>query len=75
MGSHYGVRTRKKETAVKKQQKGKHECPRCHKKKLKNKSYAKWVCGSCGTEIAGGAYQPETEVGAAARKALSTLSG
>ena len=49
-------------------QKAKHPCPQCGKTAVKRKGYAVWECRSCGTKFAGGAYQPQTDVGAMAER-------
>ncbi|MFH1106288.1 MAG: 50S ribosomal protein L37ae [Candidatus Micrarchaeota archaeon] len=72
MGSHYGVKIRKLEGAVLRQQHARYTCPVCAKPAVKRSGYAKWECRSCGAVIAGGAYSLETGVGVAARKALSS---
>ena len=60
----FGASTRKLADSADKSKKGWHECPQCGKKKLVHgKSYSIWKCRSCGAEIAGGAYAPQTEVG------------
>ncbi len=51
--------------------KSKYECPKCGKIALKRVSFAIWVCKSCGAKIAGGAYQPNTDVGLNALRILS----
>ncbi len=73
MGSHYGVKTRKRETEVLRQQKTLYSCPQCGKKKVRRRGFALWECRSCGAQIAGGAYSLETSVGVSARKTLSSL--
>lgn len=72
MGSHYGVRTRKQEAAILKSTRAKHECPNCGKKSVKRVSSSLWECRGCGARFAGGAYAPQTEVGASARKIIQT---
>ncbi|MFH1199665.1 MAG: 50S ribosomal protein L37ae [Candidatus Micrarchaeota archaeon] len=72
MGSHYGVKIRKREDAVLKMQHARYACPVCAKEAVRRDGYARWGCRSCGAIIAGGAYQLETGIGAAARKALSS---
>ncbi len=74
MGSRYGAKTRKKELDVMRRQRALYECPKCGKKRVKRKGCAKWVCRACGAEFAGGAYSPETTVGSAAKKILSTIA-
>ncbi len=71
MGSRYGVKIRKRITAVKSVQKQKHACPQCGKKNVKREGYARWTCKNCGAVFAGGAYSPETMIGASAKKALA----
>ena len=46
-------------------------CPQCGRKALKRKGYAKWVCSKCGAVIAGGAYYPQTDVGAVVERIIS----
>ncbi len=72
MGSRYGVKIRKRVSQVVTLQREKHACPSCGKKNVKRLGYAKWECKSCGSVFAGGAYLPETMVGASARKAISS---
>ncbi len=71
MGSRYGVRIRKLESKVLERQRSAYECPVCGKQKVKRKHFAVWACNSCGTVIAGGAYELSTDVGRSARKFLS----
>jgi large subunit ribosomal protein L37Ae len=73
MGSRYGVKIRKRENEVLVQQRKLYTCPTCGKKKVQRDGYAKWVCRSCKTVIAGGAYSLETSVGVSSRKTLSSL--
>jgi large subunit ribosomal protein L37Ae len=75
MGSHYGVKIRKRENEVLKQQHQLYKCPQCGKKKVQRESYSLWKCRSCGTKIAGGAYSLETSVGVSARKTLASIKG
>lgn len=70
MGSHYGVKIRKREEAVLRQKRAKHACPKCGKTKVKRKGTALWECGSCGALFAGGAYSPQTDLGKAASKSI-----
>ncbi|MFH0971488.1 MAG: 50S ribosomal protein L37ae [Candidatus Micrarchaeota archaeon] len=73
MGSHYGVKTRKREREVIEHQNKLYLCSQCGKHKVMRKGYALWRCTSCGSQFAGGAYSLETPVGVTARKALSSL--
>jgi large subunit ribosomal protein L37Ae len=70
----YGVKTRKRREAALAQQKATYECPRCGKLAVRRTGYARWACRACGLVFAGGAYAPETAVGAAARKALESVA-
>jgi len=72
MGSRYGVKIRKKEEAVLKQQRARYACPACQKESVKRQGNALWLCKSCGAKFAGGAYAPETAGGVVARKFLAT---
>ena len=56
----YGTKTRMKVAAVESASRAKHQCPSCMKKSLKRSSKGIWVCRSCKTKIAGGAYSPES---------------
>lgn len=69
----YGVRTRNKVKAIKEQTTARHACPECGKTSVKRKSTGIWVCRSCGAEFAGAAFSPQSEVGAAARKAVDSV--
>ncbi len=71
MGSRYGVRTRAREAVILKEVRANHACPQCGKKKVKRMATALWKCASCGAKFAGGSYSPTTQIGAAAKKALS----
>jgi large subunit ribosomal protein L37Ae len=73
MGSRYGVKIRKLVKAARAQQTSKYECPKCGKKKVKHTGFAVWECRSCGCTFAGGAYTPETNIGATARKAIAGI--
>ncbi len=73
MVSRYGVKLRKKYKEVKRKQSLKYACPKCGKKKVKRKGFARWECRACGALFAGGAYEPETSVGAAAKKLISSF--
>ncbi|MEM0475402.1 MAG: hypothetical protein QW343_01270 [Candidatus Norongarragalinales archaeon] len=73
MGSRYGKKIRERARAVAAAKCGKHACPKCGKPKLKREGYAKWCCRSCGSVFAGGAFEPETTVGASARKTVEAL--
>ncbi len=71
--SRYGRKQRKKINNVLKNTRGKHVCPKCGKKSLKRVSFAVFICKSCGAVVAGGAYEPTTDVGRAAARMISAL--
>ncbi len=73
MGSRYGKKIRERVKAVAAGRRAKHACPKCGKDKLKREGFAKWRCNSCGAVFAGGAYEPETTVGATVRKTVEAL--
>ena len=57
-GVRYGKRVRQKVSDIEKHQKKKHECPYCHKLKVKRVSVGIWQCKKCNTKFAGRAYIP-----------------
>lgn len=70
MGSRYGVKIRKKHAEMKSRASAVYACVKCGKHGVRKKGYALWQCRSCGARFAGGAYSPETMVGAYARRIL-----
>ncbi len=73
MGSRYGVKTRKRHREVREKSSAMYESPIIHKETVYRIGTSKWTCSSTGYTFAGGAYQPETDVGATARKTVETL--
>lgn len=73
MPSHYGVKIRKRENAILKQQRTHYACPSCGKPRIRRQGFALWLCQACGAKIAGGAYSLETPVGITAKKTLTSL--
>ncbi|MGQ4891905.1 MAG: 50S ribosomal protein L37Ae [Candidatus Njordarchaeia archaeon] len=69
-GARYGSGVRKKVLRVEKKKKNVYVCPVCKKRALKWKAVGIWVCSSCGTKVAGGAWEPITEVG---KKVIMTM--
>jgi len=63
-GSRYGTPLKQEVRDIERTQKTAQICPQCGRKALKRKGYAKWACSKCGALIAGGAYYPQTDVGA-----------
>ena len=66
----YGVKSRTRIRNVELQQKLKHVCPSCGKKKVKRTDTSIWQCKKCGAKFAGGAYIPTTESGEHVEKIL-----
>ena len=69
----YGLKIRRAYNEIKKASSKLYECPRCEKKKLKRKSFAIFVCRSCKTIVAGGAYKPYTDAGEIVRRMINEL--
>lgn len=57
-GARYGKSIRQKVSDIEKRAKGKYECPKCHKIKVKRLSAGIWCCKSCDTKFGGKAYSP-----------------
>lgn len=70
MGSRYGVKHRKKFNEIRRKTTSAFVCAKCGKASVKHAGFALWNCRSCGATFAGGAYSPETMVGASARRVL-----
>jgi len=70
-GARYGVKIRKRVKKIELEQKKKHECPYCGKKTVKRKATGLYFCKKCKTEFTGGAYVPETMVGATIKRMVS----
>lgn len=67
-GSRYGFSIKKKLREIEVIQRRRHRCPQCGKKAVKRESNAIWKCRSCGAVFTGGAYYPETELGAMVKR-------
>jgi large subunit ribosomal protein L37Ae len=63
-GPRYGTPLKEVVRDIEAIQKKAQTCPRCGKKSLKRKGNARWVCKKCGAVMAGGAYYPQTDIGA-----------
>jgi len=70
-GARYGTPLKQEVNEIEKIQKTAQICPQCGKKSLKRKGYAKWVCKKCGAVVAGGAYYPQTDVGAIVERIIN----
>lgn len=62
-GPRYGVKIRRRVSALETRQKKKHQCPECHYQAVKRVSTGIWNCKHCGHTFSGGAYLPTTAVG------------
>lgn len=49
----------------------KYECPHCHKLKVARKGNSLWVCKSCKSKYAGGAYSFTTEAGEISNRSIN----
>lgn len=63
-GPRYGTPLKEVVRDIEAVQKKAQTCPKCGKKALKRKGNARWACRKCGAVIAGGAYYPQTDIGA-----------
>jgi len=70
-GSRYGTPLKQEVRDIEKIQKTAQLCPQCGRKSLKRKGYARWVCSKCGAVMAGGAYYPQTDVGAVVERIIN----
>jgi len=62
-GARYGAGVRKRVLAVEERKKKKYVCPKCNKKALRWRAVGIWECESCGLQMAGGAWDPISNVG------------
>ncbi len=73
MVSRYGVKIRKREAKILEKMRARHACPKCGKKSVSRKGTAQWHCKSCNATFAGGAYEPQTQAGNEAERALARV--
>jgi len=57
-GTRFGVKLRKKISAVEKKLRQAHTCPSCQQKKVKRVAKGIWQCKKCNYKFAGKAYVP-----------------
>lgn len=69
-GPRYGAPLKKIVAEIEGVQKKAQVCPRCGRKSLKRRGYARWECTKCRATVAGGAYAPKTEMGAIAERII-----
>ncbi|MBD3210011.1 50S ribosomal protein L37ae [Candidatus Micrarchaeota archaeon] len=69
--SKYGASNRKLYDKAIQAKKTRYECPKCRKFKLVRKGNALWICGSCKTKFAGGAYTFGSEAGQISKRLIS----
>ncbi len=69
LGVRYGSTVRKRYIKVITELKKPHRCSQCGFVRVKRVSVGVWSCGKCGFTFAGGAYTPNTKLGAVARRA------
>ena len=72
-GPRYGANVRKKVLKVELRKKKKYLCPRCRKKKLRWRAIGIWECTSCGLKIAGGAWEPVSDIGKRASMVIKRI--
>ncbi|MEM4295569.1 MAG: hypothetical protein QXS91_02055 [Candidatus Anstonellales archaeon] len=69
----YGRKIRKLYKEMQEAAKKLYICPKCEKRKLKRSGFAIFICKSCKTKVAGGAYKPLTEAGETAKRMLAEI--
>jgi large subunit ribosomal protein L37Ae len=74
MVSRYGKKIRERESAVTALSRGRHACTKCGKKAVKREGAGIWKCRACGVKFAGGAYSPQTTIGATASRTVKSGS-
>ena len=68
-GPRYGATVRKRYNKVIEGLKTAHRCPQCGFVKVRRLSVGVWKCGKCAYTFTGGAYTPNTKLGAVAKRA------
>jgi Ribosomal protein L37AE/L43A len=69
LGPRYGATVRKRYVKVITELKKPHRCQQCGFVRVKRVSVGVWSCQKCGFTFAGGAYTPNTKLGAIAKRA------
>jgi large subunit ribosomal protein L37Ae len=73
LGTRYGATVRKRYVKVITELKTPHRCPNCGFVRVRRVSVGVWSCGKCNFTFAGGAYTPNTKLGAVARRSAKGL--
>lgn len=73
LGTRYGATVRKRYVKVVTELKRPHKCPNCGFVRVHRESVGVWKCGKCDFTFAGGAYTPNTKLGAIARRAAKGM--
>ncbi len=68
-GPRYGSTVRKRYNKVIAGLKKQHRCPNCGFIKVRRESVGVWKCKKCNYVFTGGAYMPQTKLGAVAKRA------
>ena len=69
-GARYGVGIRRRVLKVERLQKKKHVCPKCGKVSVSRVSKGIWRCRKCDAKFTGGAFVPQTQMGANLQKIM-----
>ena len=70
-GSRYGKKIRDEVYQIEIRSKAKHKCPQCGKAALRKKASGIWECSKCGAQVAGGAWQPQTDLGRVTQRVVA----
>ncbi len=74
LGTRYGSTVRKRYIKVVTELKKPHRCPSCGFVRVRRVSVGVWKCGKCEFTFAGGAYTPNTKLGAIAKRAAKGMA-
>ena len=73
LGTRYGATVRKRYVKVITELKKPHTCPNCGFVRVHRESVGVWKCKKCNFTFTGGAYTPNTKLGAIARRAAKGM--
>ena len=73
LGVRYGATVRKRYIKVITELRRPHKCPSCGFVRVHRESVGVWKCKKCNYTFTGGAYTPNTKLGAVARRAAKGL--